>query len=177
MALAAATFRRKLREVMGRVDACIDRKTIGEAFERRFGDKLIEAVIQAAKDGIGPGRKPYPGYEPGYAKQVSKSGGQKPWLVGIDSGTGKMLAKARFKYEYDADGTLWLVWRPDPSVPGMAVYGRVHNEGLPLGRGGPKKLRPWMHFDNPGVQAKRQGWMRQTIAELTSMAARGQTPR
>ena len=80
--------------------------------------------------------------------QKATQAGMKRWLRGIDNtgNKGGMLGIERFSIEVNAKGRAWLVWTP--ADDDMATYARVHNFGLPIGKGGPRKQREWMHLQS-----------------------------
>jgi len=74
--------------------------------------------------------------------------GQKRWLRGIEStgNKGGMLGVERFQIRVSPGGKAFLVWTAEN--PNMGVYAHVHNDGLPIGRNGPRKQREWMHLQS-----------------------------
>ena len=125
-----------------------------------YGKEIIHAVIAAAAKGVGPDNAPYPAYEPWYEAMKRKASGPARWLKGMErTGPGQyanrgrwggMLDGSRFRFEVDQK-TLWLVWTAENDR--MAIYAEVHQEGLPLGRGGPSKKRTWLHIACEGSMA------------------------
>ena len=177
MAKLDAKFRREYKAVFARIEKAVNRKVISEAFKAWHGDELIAQVIASAKAGHGRGDTFYPAYSEAYAAKVASSGKRKPWLVGIDTAPGgSMLARERFGFTIDAQGTLWLRWTPDPAVPAQAVYGRVHQEGLPLGPGGPKKLRPFVQITARQTAGKVTRWWADTMRRIVAQVNAGQNP-
>ena len=122
----------------------VDDKTIWKRFDKDHGKTVIQVVIGTAKAGIGPGNKKYPAWSKQYAAWKKKKVGKFAdiWLTL----TGAMLAPKNFKWDAKSDGKMFLVWTA-PSAK-VGTYAEVHQEGLPLGPGGPKKKRTWLHFEN-----------------------------
>ena len=125
---------------------------IAQRFIDLHGDRVIEAVITSAKAGLGPG-KPFPPHADSTAKGLglhaktggkaswTRSGGKKNFLVQ----SGVMLDDKRFTWRIDRDG-ITLVWDSGGDAK-LGTYAEVHNDGLPIGRGGPVKQREFMHFE------------------------------
>lgn len=145
----SAKYRRDLAKFERDLGAALDPKVINKRLIDRYGDEIIKAMIHSAHLGIGPGNKPYPAYSPQYeAAKKSKQGDTlRNWLRGLQrtGGKGGMLDPKNFSWEIDARGGLWLVWTAPDEQTG--IYAEVHNEGLPLGPGGPRKKREFMHFE------------------------------
>lgn len=149
----ARSFRFKnLKQFEKELIKATDNKRIYEKFIELHGDEVIRQVIAAAKLGIGPGDKPYPGYSESYKKQIAKKGGRKYYLRGIGSEgrSGGSLDENNFSWEIRKD-RLWLVWKPPSKEAG--IYMEVHNSGKPIGKGGPRKKREFMHFLASGTRA------------------------
>jgi hypothetical protein len=158
--------------------ATVDPATIARQFVQAHGDETIRLVINAAKAGDGPDGSPYPPYAQSYRQQLSMSPGEmfskrlvrqsydanagrsekarfrmalaagnKAWLTL----TGTMLNPANFSWQINPDGSLDLVWTAPNDECG--VYAEVHNNGLPIGKGGPVKRREFMHFSSRLVTA------------------------
>lgn len=165
-----------LREFERDLNALLSTKTIHKHLAEHHGETVLDAVIGAAESGIGPGDKPYPAYSPEYDKLKAKKGGGM-WLRGIGR-TGKrggMLDRKHFKYEVEADGSAALVWTaPDER---MGIYAEVHQEGLPLGRGGPKKKRKWLHFEGRTSATALDQAYQATLDELAAQFNAGRTPK
>jgi hypothetical protein len=125
----------------------VNRKTIHDRLSKGHGKEIINAVVGSAKAGVGPGNKKYPPYSKSYTRQLGLSRGRvkggdiKNWL----HLSGAMLEKGNFGWEVASDGKLFMVWTaPNDKV---GTYAEVHQEGLPLGKNGPKKQRKWLHFE------------------------------
>lgn len=163
-----AAFERDLGNVLSK-------KAVAEKFIELHGETVIKAVIASAKAGIGPGNKPYPAYADSYKRELGmetyagaemfakrlvakayKANARKPEKTRLRKAlaagnklwlylSGKMLDPKNFSWIVRENGRLFLVWTaPNEEV---GVYAEVHNEGLPIGRGGPKKKREFMQFD------------------------------
>lgn len=136
-----------LREFERDLDEFLDQRTINKAFVEWHGDTVIRIVISQARLGIGPGDTRYPAYSEKYAAKKRKRGGTLGnWLRGMGHTgvAGGMLDPKNFSWRTTRNG-LWLVWTAPDERTG--IYAEVHNEGLPLGPGGPRKKREFMHFD------------------------------
>lgn len=175
MARNQAYFR-KLRELEKNLLAVVDQETIYRHLAEHHGKEIINAVIGAARAGIGPDNKSFPKYSPEYAKRKAEHGKTDLWLRGIERAgrADGMLGPERFSYEI-VGGRLFLVWTAGNAQ--MAIYGEVHQEGLPLGRGGPRKQRRWMHLESATASKAVQKAFELTIRELSAQAARGKRPR
>jgi len=155
---------------------------------------LVQVMISTAKAGTGPGNADYPAYEPSYVKALglqtytggeqwsrrattralgkmrgktrfnrATAAGLKAWLYGLEQGH-HMLDPRRFSWSYH-DGKAWLVWTGADEQ--MSIYGRVHQEGLPMGKGKDKK-RTWMHFANDENRQALNTIYRQAAEELVA---------
>lgn len=143
----ARSFRFKnQKELEKALIEAVDSQRIYEKFIEIHGDEVIRQVVAAAKLGIGPGDKPYPGYSESYQKQIAKKGGRKFFLRGIgkEGRSGGSLDEKNFSWEIRKD-RLWLIWKAPNKEAG--VYMEVHNSGKPIGKGGPRKKREFMHFE------------------------------
>jgi len=127
------------------LEKAISPREVHKRFVDRYGSEVIRAVIQSAKMGMGPGDTPYPPYSDSYKKQIDRKQGAKFWLVGLSEKPAHMLDEKNFSWEIDESGDLWLVWTAPDEQTG--IYAEVHNNGKPIGKGGPVKKREFMHFD------------------------------
>ena len=161
-------------EIFKRLERTIDRKAVAEHIRDKHGDEIVNLVIGHAKAGLGLNDQAYPDYSEKYKKRIKKAGGGKMWLRGIGKTgrSGGMLDPANFEWEIDASGGLWLVWKAADER--MAIYGSVHNDGLPLGRNGPRKPRPWMHVGWKGGQAAVAKMVEGVVQTLVEQFNRGQ---
>jgi hypothetical protein len=132
-------------ELFARLSRVTDKRRIATFIVSRKGPEIINLIIGHAKAGLGEEDAAYPPYSPKYDKRKAKAGGGQ-FLRGIGKTgrSGGMLDPKNFSFEVTADGVLYLVWTAADAR--MAIYGQVHNDGLPLGKGGPSKKRPWMHL-------------------------------
>ena len=123
-------------------------KVIMDRFVKDHGKTVINVVRGTAKAGIGPANEKYPALSKRYAARKAKKVGKFAdiWLTL----SGEMLKEQHFSWEVNPNGKTFLVWTaPDDNV---GTYAEVHQEGLPLGRGGPRKKRTWLHFGNTANQ-------------------------
>ena len=172
-------------------------ENIASHFIDAFGDRVVEAVITAAKVGIGPGDKKYPAYSQSYKKQLGLKGGhsatmsrrylktgaggkrrvEKAQAAGNKvflTATGTMLDPSNFSWATDKGGVT-LVWTAPSDEVG--VYAAVHNDGLPIGRGGPRKKREFMHFEARLTWAAVEKALDESISDLARQFNEGMTPR
>lgn len=91
--------------------------------------------------------------------------------IGRTGNAGGMLDPANFSWEIDADNVLWLVWTA--SDERMAIYGEVHQDGLPLGRNGPRKQRKWMHLEWQAADEAVVKWVENAVDALVEEFNRG----
>lgn len=141
----AATIK-KLRDYERDMAAVLTPNVIARRLKKLYGGRILTAVLQMAKAGIGPDDAPYPPYSASYQKSLgmagsrTRSGAKKNFLVR----SGDMLDRGNFDWTATNTG-LTLVWtQPNAKV---GIYAEVHNDGLPIGRGGPTKRREFMHFE------------------------------
>ena len=169
----------EFRRFFANVTKLADRRALGKRIEKSpAGRELINKVIGEAKAGRGPNGRRYADYSKAYRKLKARTGGVKGrWLRGKDKTgrAGGMLDPKNFDYEVTSDGRLFLVWTPDPSVPEMAVYSRVHNDGtLTAGRNRDTTIpqRKWMHLDGPAqvkaVMAMFDALYKQLVADINA---------
>lgn len=103
--------------------------------------EIIDAVIGSAKAGIGPGNK---GYPPLSAAYEAKFKGQRKNFLAV---TDTLLNTERFSLT--ARGvTLTLMWSGNDK---LGIIATVHNDGKPIGRGGPIKQREFVHFESTPI--------------------------
>ena len=173
-----AKFRLAMKHLEKRLYDTFDRRTIHRHLAKEHGKEIIEAVIAAAKLGIGPGNHRFRAYSPEYAKRKERTGGiDGRWMRGPErSGraTG-MLDPGNFDFRITADGRLYLVWTAADER--MAIYAEVHQEGLKIGRHGPAIQRKWMHLQSSRARGAVIAAYRQTMQELAAMTAAGAAPR
>jgi len=130
---------------------------------------VTQAIIAVASMGVGPDGVAYPEYSPAYAKwKASKGPLSGRWLRGVGNKgrTGGMLDVKRFKAEIRTRGTLWIAWTALGSR--MAIYGHVHQDGLPLGPGGPRKQRRWMHLQSEESRNAALALYSETLDQLVA---------
>lgn len=159
------------------LDRCLSTKVINSHLRDRHEKEIVNAVIGSAKAGIGPGDRVYPGYSESYQKQIDRAGGAKLWLRGIGKGGRQegMLDPEHFAIVVDAQGHAFLVWTAPDSR--MGIYAEVHQEGLPIGRGGPRRERRWLHFENrANVNAVVKAY-ELTFNSLAAQFSAGRMPR
>ena len=186
------------------LQAFLQPETIHRRFREKKGKAIIDSVVGSAKDGLGPGDAKYPDYEDSYKEQLglrqrtgkaamwsrkragaflaTGKGGKARLHKAIAAGnklwlwlTGVMLAKANFSWEEPKGDELTLKWTaPDEQV---GIYAEVHNEGLPLGRNGPRKKREFMHFETTRTLAAVDAGYEQALRELTAQFSAGYKPR
>jgi len=139
------------KKIYANLYKAVDEKRLSEKVRDIGGKEIINALIAAAKDGLGPGDVPFQAYAKSYDKQIKKSGKRKFMLrgIGLQGRSGGMLDPKRFTWEIDSKGKLWLVWKGDS--PEMNTYAHVHNDGLKIGKHGPSIQREWMHFNAPAI--------------------------
>lgn len=137
--------------LLARLEKVFVKRRIAQYIQERHGKEIINLIIGHAASGLGPSDAAYPKYSPKYDKRKAKTGGGR-FLRGIGNTgrSGGMLDPKNFTWETDPQGGLWLVWKAADAR--MAIYGAVHQEGLPLGKNGPRKHRKWMHLDWEGAR-------------------------
>lgn len=132
---------------LGKLAADLDPERLAEKIlrvvERDYGDEIIGAVLGSAKAGIGPKDAPYPPLSKQYADQFK--GGRKNFLTVTDT----LLSTDRFSLTAGGH-TLTLAWSGDAE---LGLIATVHNDGLPIGRGGPRKQREFVHFESSATWA------------------------
>ena len=175
--------------------------TVHRRFVEKKGKIVIDRLIASAKAGIGPGNTKYAAYEESYKEHLGlrprtgrggrwtpkragaflatgKGGkgrlhkaiaaGNKLWLLL----TGTMLAKTNFAWEQPQGTGLTLVWTAPDEQTG--IYAEVHNYGAkPIGRGGPRKKREFMHFESSVTLRAVEEAYRQAIDELAAAFSAG----
>ena len=144
--------------------AVVDDRVVMTHLRDHHTEPIVDAVIASAVSGIGPGNRKYPAYSPAYAKKKRQAGSMR-WLRGIgnDGRSGGMLDPKNFSIMVSARGNAALVWHGP-----QETYPRVHQEGLPLGKNGPRKKRKWLHFDNPSNAAAVRLALGNTFKELVA---------
>ena len=106
--------------------------------------EIIDEVIGSAKKGKGPGDQDYPPLSAAYA---AKFKGQRKTFLSV---VGTLLDTQRFSLT--AKGTtLTQKWEGDDK---LGIIATVHNDGLPIGRGGPVKQREFVHFESRNTLSK-----------------------
>ena len=152
-----------------------DKKAIHKHLAAHYGDEIIETIIASAKAGVGPRNRQYRDYEPSYTKHLQREAAKgKPHphklrSAGRTGRAGGMLDPERFKWKISPSGRLFLIWTA--AGQRMAIYGEVHQEGLALGKGGPRKKRKWMHVDSAETDRAVVHAYEKTIDDLIGMAA------
>ena len=121
----------------------------------KFEKEIVSTVISIAQTGRGPDGKEYPKYSEAYRKikEQAKGGTKGRWLRGVGN-TGKkggMLDADNFSLDIERGGGIWLVYdAPDNKTD---IRAHVHNDGLPIGRGGPKKVREFVGWYTGTIDA------------------------
>ena len=117
---------------------------LAEDFVKR-ADDIIDDVIRQAKQGNGPGNKPFVPYSRAYKKiKDAASGEGKRWMYGPQKGGQHMLDRKNFMWEVLSKTSVQLVWTASGK---QGDYARAHNEGL-----GKMPKREWMHLNAPATE-------------------------
>lgn len=191
-----------LKEFEARLQDQLDRRKIARKFITVAGKHVIDSVIASAKLGIGPNDAPYPPWSESYLKQLqavdegdagqySRVLARKFWQTGkggmqrakkaAAAGmkqflylTGKMLDLKNFSWRVWQTGTLALEWRAPDTRTG--IYAEVHNNGLPIGRGGPIKKRTFMHFTSSMTKRTVLMGFKMAIGQMAADFNSGKVP-
>ncbi len=155
------------------IDTVTSQRAINKLMLKDHFKTLLAIIINTTKQGVGPGEKRYPRYSERYKKWKQPFVGAPYWLrgKGRTGKSGGMLDPGNFSSEVEQDGTGWIVW--DAPDPRMAIYGEVHQEGLPLGRNGPRKQRKWLHFEHRNNTTALIKAYDATIVKIVAMFSAG----
>ena len=157
------------------LDAMLSPKVIGDRLKARHTKTIAKAVVDSAHNGIGPQNVPYPAYSESYEKEIARAGGPKQWLKGI-AGAPHMLDLTRFSISVSPKGrNIRFVWTAGSGT--MFTIATVHNFGLPIGKGGPRKQREFMHFENTLNETTLTGAIEATMDSLAAQFSAGRTPK
>ena len=160
MASKDQRFQRDLAKYTRGLEAWLDADKIHKHATVRHAKEVVNAVIGAAKAGIGPGGKGYAPRKPEYEKRLPA---RARWLAGEKP---NMLDRKRFYWQIRTkSGKLFLCWKGP-------IWGFVH-QGKEYGGTGHSKNpnypeRPWMHFDTPAADAAVRKMYKSTIEERTA---------